>query len=171
VELLEEVMGQIVALTRPVAETRGVLDLERISPAIRTTEVYVVFTSIDETLAAARIASDLAKALAVPLTLIHFRSVPYALPIDAPNGYSPIEMETFVDRLQSMGLDVRVRVCLCRDARQVIPSAFRRHSLIVIGGRSSWWPTRSERCRRVLEAAGHFVVFVGDGEHKERSNA
>jgi hypothetical protein len=55
--------------------------------------------------------------------------------------------------------------------KQVIPSAFRSHSLIVIGGRPSWWPTRPERCRRLLEAAGHFVVFVGEGEHQERPDA
>jgi hypothetical protein len=41
----------------------------------------------------------------------------------------------------------------------------RRGSLVVIGGRHSWWPTRPERLRRTLEAQGHIVVFVNEAEH------
>jgi len=41
-----------------------------------------------------------------------------------------------------------------------MPSVFKPHSLIVVGGRIGWLPTRPERMRRMLEAAGHFVMFV-----------
>jgi hypothetical protein len=133
--------------------------------AIGIESVYVVFTSIAETLAAIRIASQLAKALSVPVTLVHRRTVPYVLPVDAPNGLSPVETDAFVHWLREAGreagVDVRVRVYLCRNAQHVIPLAFKPHSLIVIAGRRSWWPTRTKRWRRALEAAGHFVVFVG----------
>ena|SRR5712692_7141480 len=139
--------------------------------AFRTADLYVLFTSVDETLAAAEVASDLAKALTTRLTLIHFQAVPYPLATDAPSDRSPAEMETFVDALRATGVNVRVRVYLCRDPRRAIPSAFKHHSLIVIGGRRSWWPTKSERWRRALEAAGHLVVFVDKSEHKEPSHA
>jgi hypothetical protein len=46
------------------------------------------------------------------------------------------------------------------DLQRDFSRAARPHSLIVIAGRRSWWPTRTERWRRSLEAAGHFVVFV-----------
>ena len=64
-------------------------------PAIRTDAVYVVYTSIDATLAAVRVGGGFAHAMNVPVTLIHFRTVPYGLPADAPCGISPVETEAF----------------------------------------------------------------------------
>ena len=144
--------------------------LERDVP-VRTDAVNVVFTTPEETLAAVRVASALGKALAVPVTLIHFRAVPYPLSVDAPPGISPAETDAFVERLRSEGIDVRVRVYLCRSEGRVLPTAFKRHSFIVIGGRRSWLPTAAERLRRRLEAAGHFVVFVVTPGQKEPSLA
>jgi hypothetical protein len=153
-------MNKIIPLPSGRLESSGDLGVELDSAAIRTDTLYVVYTSIGETLAAVRIASGFAKSLAIPVTVIHFRTVPYALPVDAPCGLSPIQTEAFSEGLRTVDCDVHVHVCLCRNERQAIPQAFRRQSLIVVGGRRHWWPTRSERMRRMLEAAGHFVVFV-----------
>ena len=157
-------MSPIIPLASAAVETPGGPLLERGAPGIHTDAVYVVHTSIDETLAAVRVACDFAKALDVPVTLIHFRTVSYALPVDAPCGISPVETEAVIERLRSEGLDIRVRVDLCRDENQAIPLAFTPHSLIVIAGQRRWWPTESARWRRMLEAAGHFVVFVDTSE-------
>jgi hypothetical protein len=164
-------MSQIIQLASAAVEAPRGPRREHSNPAVRTDAVYVVHTSIDDTLAAVRVAGDFAKALGVPITLIHFRTVPYALSVDEPPGMSPVETDAFVTRLRAEGLDTRVRVYLCRDPRRAIPLAFRPHSLIVVAGRRSWWPTESERWRRTLEAAGHFVLFVDPSEHKERSHA
>ena len=107
---------------------------DRTSPAIRTETVNVVFTSIDETLAAVRVAQGLAGAMGVPLTLIHLRTVPFALPVDKPAGLSPAETDAFLERLRTEGVNARVRVYLCRDERRTIPFAFKPHSLIVMAG-------------------------------------
>jgi hypothetical protein len=156
-------MGQIVEL----AASRAVTDRnhEPGSPSqyIRTSEVYVVFTSIEATLAAVRVGSQLAEALAAPLTLVHFRAVPYGIALDQPTGESPAETVAFMDRLKSHGLEVRLRVFLCRSPRRAIRLALRGHSLVLLGGRRSWWPGRATRWRRALEAAGHFVLFVDEG--------
>lgn len=134
-------------------------------PTIRTDAVYVLFTTIDETLEAVRTADALG-ALAAPVTLIHVRAVPYPLPVDRPSGLSPVETCAFMDGLIAEGLDVRVHVFLCRHERLALPMAFKPRSLIAIGGRhrrggpGRLWPTRPERWRRWLEAAGHFVLFV-----------
>jgi hypothetical protein len=136
------------------------------NPSICTDAVYVVHTSIDDTFAAVRVAGDFAKALGVPVTLVHVRTVHYALPLDEPGGISPVETEAFVTRLRAEGLDIRVRVYLCRDEHQAIPSAFKSHSLIVLAGRRSWLPNESARWRRMLESAGHFVVFVDNSERR-----
>jgi hypothetical protein len=155
----------VLANTAVATPTGPVLD--PCESGIRTDAVYVVYTSLEETFAALRAAGNFARVLDIPVTLVHFRTVPYALPIDAPCGISPVETDAFVTRLQAEGLDVRVRVHLCRDRRQAIPLAFPRPSLIVVAGRGGWWPTESERWRRRLEAAGHLVIFA----HKETSHA
>jgi hypothetical protein len=127
---------------------------------IRTDAVYVVYTSTEKTLAALRIAGGFAIALSVPLILVHYRTVPYPLPVDAPAGISPIQSEQFIERLRAEDLDVECRVYLCRDDRRAMGLAFKSPSLIVIGGRHRWWPTRAQTWRRALESSGHFVVFV-----------
>jgi hypothetical protein len=171
VGIVREAMGQLIQLDRNDAETPHLAAREQATPAIRTDAVYVVYTSIDGTLAAVRIASELAHALSVPLTLVHPRTVPYVLPVDGPNGLSPVQTDAFVNRIRDAGrragVDVRVRIYLCREVQHVVPLAFKPHSLIVIAGHRSWWPTRTERWRRALEAAGHFVLFVDSAEHDE----
>jgi hypothetical protein len=136
--------------------------VEHSDPAIGTDAIYVVYTSIESTLAAVRVAGNFGKVLGVPVTLIYLRTVPYVLPVDAPGGISPVEAE---------GLDVRVNVYLCRDKHRAIAAAIKPHSLIVVGGRRRWWSREPERWRRMLEAAGHFVVSVEKSVDKERSHA
>jgi hypothetical protein len=137
----------------------------------RTDAISVVYTTVDDTLEAARVGSDLANAMGVPLRLIHFRTVPPQVPVDALGGVSPLETSDFLQRLWRMGIHARVRVYLCRDETSTLGFALREHSIVVIGGRRSWWPTRAERWRHALEGAGHFVVFVDPSEHKEQSHA
>jgi hypothetical protein len=138
---------------------------ERSSLPVRTSEVYVLFTTLQGTFAALRIATALASALDVPLTLVHLRTVPYSDRVEGPAGTSPLETDGFVRLLKAQGLEVRVRIYLCRSARRAIPQAFGPHSLVLIGGRHRWWPGRSDRLQQALEAAGHFVVFVDEGQH------
>lgn len=161
----------------PPAEGASVLEMptrrfeSRHRAAIRTDAVSVVYTSFDDTLEAAKAAADLAEAMSAPLQLIHFRTVTPQVPVSDPGGVSPLESDRFVERLHAEGISASARVYLCRDEARTIPWAFKPHSIVVIGGHRRWWPTRAERLRDALEAAGHFVVFVDPSEHKEPSHA
>jgi hypothetical protein len=136
------------------------------SATMRTDVIYVVYTTVDATLVAVDVADRLARGLTAPIDLVHFRRVPYAVPVEVPGGISPIQTEAFVHQLRARGIDVRLRVYLCRDERRTVPFAFKPHALIVLAGTRSWWPTETERMRRALEAAGHFVIFVDPAEHR-----
>ncbi len=125
-------------------------------------EVYVVFTSTDDTLRAVRVASRLARVMKSGLTIVHFRPIGFGAPLEEPPGLSPVETDAFKARLEAEACDARIRVCVCRDARQAIPSVLPAQSLIVVGGRHRCWPTRSDRWRRTLEARGYAVVFVDE---------
>jgi hypothetical protein len=155
----------------PFAEA-GRVGPDRSSFAIRTDRIYLLYTGIEQTLSAARAAAPFAKALGVPLTVVHFRTIPYPLAVDAPPGISPIETAAFLQRLRHAGLDARIHVYLCRNDQQTMPRALRTHSLIVLGGHhSAWWPSRIDRSRRLLEAAGYFVIFVETSARSGRSRA
>jgi hypothetical protein len=144
---------------------------QRKAPAMQTDTVSVIYTGFDETLRAARVAADLATKMGVPLRVVHFRTVPHQLDVDRPDGLSPIESEAFASRLVEEGISTRARVYLCRDEMKTIPFAFNPHSIVVIGGHHSWFPTRIERWRHALENAGHFVVLVASSDHKEHVHA
>ena len=140
-------------------------------PAMRTDAVSVVYTTVDDTLRAARVGARLADAMGVPLHLVHFRSLPAQEDVSAPAGISPLETEEFVSRLRERGITASVGVYLGRDDARSIPWAIKPHSLVVVGGRRRWWPTRVGRLRRALEAAGHFVVNVDPSAYEEPSHA
>jgi hypothetical protein len=163
---VETNMAEIVELSSAGEERR-----DRSKPwrngagALRTDEIYVLFTSLDETLAAVRVAKRLAVALGSGVTLVHLRAVPWGAPVEEPSGRSPLEADGVVERLAAEDVGVHVKVYLCRDARRAVSSAFKGRSLIVIGGRRHWWPTRSDRWRRTLEAEGHLVICVDEANH------
>jgi hypothetical protein len=165
-------MAQIIPLAANAPETTpSVLKYEHPNPVVRTDAVYVLFTSLDETIAAAKVARGLAQTMGVPLTIVHVRAVPYPLAVDAPTGVSPAETEEFKKRLKAEGIEARVQVYLCRDAKKILAAAFKKHSLILIGGHDSWIGSATARLRRSLEATGHFVVLVDDGSNQEHSHA
>ena len=146
-------------------------DLGFVDPLVRTDAVHVVFTSYEETLAAARVGHRIAMAMSVPLKVVHFRSVPYGMAVDHPAGLSPLETDGFIQHLRHEGIEAHARVYLCRHERRAIPMAFKRRSIVIVGGRHRRWPTAETRLRQHLEAAGHYVMFVDMRDHKEISRA
>lgn len=161
-------MSHVIQLVPPVPAPHG---NESSTPLVRTDAVHVVFTSIDDTLAAARVGHRIATAMGVPLKVVHFRTVPCGMSVEHPAGVSPIETDQFVEQLRNEGIEARARVYLCRHERRAIPMAFKRRSIVVIGGRHRRWPTAEERLRQHLEAADHFVVFVDAHDKKETFRA
>ncbi len=153
-------MLHVVELPSSPSETRP---SETEMPADRmpkVADISVIYTTADETLAALRAANELARPLKRPVRLIDFRVVQVGAPVEAPTGRSPIETNGLLDRVRSQGIEVQVEVYVCRDVRCAIPRVFMDDSLIVLGGRHRWWPTRTERLRQILERRGHFVLLV-----------
>ena len=161
-------MSHVIQWVPPVVTPH---ETESPAPLVRTDAVHVVFTSVEDTLAAARVGHRIAAAMGIPLKLLHFRTVPYGIPVDHPAGVSPIETEQFIEQLRREGIDASARVYLCRHERRAIPMAFKKRSLVVIGGQHRRWPTGEERLRQQLEAAGHYVLFVDVRLDKESYRA
>ena len=142
-------------LSRPaMAESEGSARLE----------VNVIFTGTQGTLAALRIAGQLAGNLGARITLLVPQIVPYPLPITEP----PVPVEFTERRFRTLagneaneGVQTLVHICLCRDRRRCLAQFLKPRSLVVIGGKTRWWPTEERRLALMLESKGHEVIFAG----------
>ena len=128
--------------------------------AAQKLNVFVIFTSVNATLQALREAGNLAHQLNGRIMLVAPQVVPYPLPLTSP----PVLLDWNERRLRVMAnqsaVETIVRIYLCRDPWQTLEHALRPHSLVVVGGRKRWWPTRESRLAGRLRHAGHEVIFT-----------
>jgi hypothetical protein len=122
--------------------------------------IFVVFTSVEATIAALKQAGRLATELGGRIILMALQVVPYPLPLTRP----PVGIDWNERRLRLIAgeshVETIVHVHLCRDWQQTLEDALRAHSLVVLGGHKRWWPTREGKLARSLRRAGHEVIFV-----------
>jgi hypothetical protein len=122
--------------------------------------IAVIFTSIESTLSALRRAGALANRPHACITLVVTQVVPYPLPLDRP-PVSPDFRERHSRVLaDESAVETTVRIYLRRDRMETLRKVLKPHSLVVIGGCRSWWPTPENRLARQLRRSGHEVVFA-----------
>ena len=122
--------------------------------------IDVVLTSVPATLVALKRAGALASSLNGRVTLVAPQIVPFPCPLTSP----PVLLDFSEGRLRAIAgesaVETTVRVYLCRDKWDALKEALRPRSLVVVGGRRTWWPTEEKRLVRKLRRAGHEVVFA-----------
>jgi len=121
--------------------------------------IAVVFTSVESTLAALKEAGNLASSLGARIKLIVPQVVAYPLPLETP----PVLVEFNENRFRVMAsqspVETSVHIYLCRDRFETLASVLSPRSIVVLGGRKRWWPTREKSLASKLRKAGHEVVF------------
>ncbi len=151
----------LLALERAVAPVPGppaAPAAERSEPRLN---ISVVFTSTEATTAALEKAGELAAKLRARIILVVPQLVPYPLPLSSP----PVLLDWNEERFQLISrwspVETVVRILLCRDRLDMLKRHLPPRSLVVVGGRSSWWwATREVRMARNLRRAGHQVIFA-----------
>jgi hypothetical protein len=121
--------------------------------------LVVIFTSLDATVAALKKAGALAESLGARITLVVIQLVPYPLPLTSPPVLLDFQEKRFRDIATAIPVEIRVQLYLCRDVFETLDKVVQPHSLVVIGGRKRWWPTREKRLARKLQSA-HQVIFT-----------
>jgi len=82
------------------------------------------------------------------------------VPVNGPLNDAEV-VETYRHMADETGVDVTVRLCICRGYGEVFRWMLPRNSTVVVGGRRRWWwPTREQRIADRLQSAGHMVVFA-----------
>ena len=127
-------------------------------------EINVIFTDHRGTLSALKTAGALAHQLRAHINLLAPRVVPYAFPLASP----PVSIQFTERRLLDLARQgtqgsviISVQLYLCRDRRLCLLEALKPQSLVVVGGRARWWSTKETKLARMLQFAGHRVIFVG----------
>ncbi len=156
------------ALERMIAPVTGIPARPLTEETEPKLDIAVVFTSVDATLAALKEAGRLlghqannqTSSLGGRITLIVPQIVPYPLPLTSP----PVLVDFNERRLRVIASNCKVetRVCiyLCREAAETLLSVLKPHSLVVVGSRKRWWPTREKRLASKLRRAGHEVILA-----------
>ncbi len=122
--------------------------------------ISVIFTSIKGTLKALAKARERAGFVGASIVIVAVQTVPYPLPLDSP----PVPFEFIVKRFENMTNPLLPKApivaYLCRDSVEALKQILDSRSLIVIGIRKRWWPTRDKRLARKLRHAGYEVISV-----------
>jgi hypothetical protein len=122
--------------------------------------VNVISTTIPATLSALRHAGELAHELGIQIRLLVPQIVPYPLPINNPPVDPNFRVRQFHTVAAGGNVETYIDVRLCRNLDDALVGALLPQSLVLIGGRKRWWPTREQRLARSLSLAGHHVLFV-----------
>jgi hypothetical protein len=122
--------------------------------------LQVLATTEEGTRLALAEATRLANGTHARVLLLVPRVVPFFLPAGGEQ-----EAIAIADRYRALasevGVDARVRLCLCRRLDDVFRWMLGPGARIVIGGRRRWWwLTSAERIARRLQRQGHQVVFA-----------
>jgi hypothetical protein len=134
------------------------------NPESRETEsrlnIAVVYTSLEATLGALKKAGALATRLSARITVLVPQIVPYPLPLTSP----PVLLDFSEQRLLAMAskcpVDMTICIYLCRDRLETLAAALTPGTLVVIGYRRRWWPTKEEGLARKLRLLGHEVIVA-----------
>jgi hypothetical protein len=139
-------------------------------------EINVIFTTYHGSLAALRTAANLARNLDARIRFLVPLVVPFALPLrNPPVSVAFTERRCFAMAQACAGVsEVRVEVTLCRDKEALLLRTLRARSVVLLGGRKSWWPSGEQKLARMLQLHGYRVVLVdqrtmsGSGTAREK---
>ena len=159
-DLIDGHTGQKLEVFAVQPDARGSTALQVGDDLGQGLEVLVIYTGVRGTLAALRMADGLARKLGAHIRLLLPYEVPYALPLTKPAV--PVEfLENQVRELAStIHLGVAAQILLCRDKRRTLGLLLRPDSLVVVGGRTRWWPTAAQRLAQAVQKDGHSVIFA-----------
>jgi hypothetical protein len=115
---------------------------------------------VEATLAALKEAGNLANNLfRARISLIVTQVVPYPASLETPPVPVHFNENRFCVMAQNSPVETSVQIDLCRNQLETLTRVLKPGSIVVLGGRRRWWPTKDERLARELRLAGYEVLF------------
>jgi hypothetical protein len=133
-------------------------------------EIVVPFTERALTEAVLKRASVLTAGLKATIRLVAVHAIPYPQPFHCPTALHAHLVEQLVDLASRCPVAVDPKVVLARYRDEGFRHVLKPASIVLIGSRKRFWPTREEKLARALARDGHMVALV-HLEEKETRNA
>lgn len=117
-------------------------------------DIAVVFTSIEATLSALRVAASIGSRLRAGLTLVVPQVVSQRLSLTSPLNAIRFDKRHFRVLVGRRPVHANVRILPCRDREAALTAVLKPHSTVVIGDSRHWWASSERRFARKLSRAG-----------------
>jgi hypothetical protein len=122
-------------------------------------EVNVVYTRLPGAAKSLGVASGLARGLGARVTVHVAQVIPYPLELKSPQVPVQFAEQQLLVMAGEQPVDTSIQLYLCRDLTETIRRVLKPESVVVIGGRKHWWPTRERRLAAALRRDGHRVIL------------
>jgi hypothetical protein len=129
--------------------------------------VTVLFTTARSTKSALEAAVRLARGFDTSIEVIAPHVVPFPDQLDHPSVDTGFLLHRLCEVAHGVPVQTAVHLILGRDMEQIVLSAIRPNSIVVIGEREPFWPGQYRRLAESLRSQGHQVLFAGhrNGKH------
>lgn len=122
--------------------------------------VTVLHTNVRATLAALRQAASLARDLGATIRILNVRAVPYPLPLDK----LPVDREVIARNISTLAdgqsIPTRIETCFGRDVVESLLQSLSPNSIVLVGAKTRWWPTREQKWAKRLARHGHQLILA-----------
>jgi hypothetical protein len=121
-------------------------------------EVNVVYTRLPSTAKTLSLASGLARGLGARVNVHVAQVIPYPLELKSPPVCVSLAEKQLLALAGEQPVETSIQIYLCRDLTETIRQVLKPKSVVVIGGRKNWWPTREQKLASILRRDGHHVI-------------
>jgi len=122
-------------------------------------EVNVVYTRLPGAAKSLDVASGLARGLGARVTVHVAQVIPYPLELKSPQVLVQFAEQQLLALAGEQPVDTSIKIYLCRDLTETIRQVLKPDSVVIVGGRKCWWPTRERKLAAALRRDGHRVIL------------
>ena len=122
-------------------------------------EVNVVYTRLPGAAQSLDVACGLAQGLGARVTVHVAQVIPYPLELKSPQVPVQFAEQQLLAMAGEQPVETNIRIYLCRDLTETIRQVLKPDSVVIVGGRKRWWPSREHRLATALRRDGHRVIL------------
>ena len=123
-------------------------------------EVALLFTSPEETVSALERTAALLRGLNARINLVAVQTVPYRLALNNPPVSIPFNEQRLQEIASESPIETAANLYLCRCPFETLTSVLKPGSVLIIGTRKKWWPSREWRLARKLASTGFRILLL-----------
>jgi hypothetical protein len=122
-------------------------------------EVNVVYTRLPGAAKSLDVASGLARDLGGRVTVHVAQVIPYPLALKSPQVPVQFAEQQLLAMAGEQPVETSIKIYLCRDLTETIRQVLKPDSMVIVGSRKRWWPTREKKLAAALRRDGHRVIL------------